>query len=104
MQAFQSNDFEIPCTDTGNWIKTNPKIHETDRSIHTHIQDLVAEEQKLYQGGDLSDHDQVRLKDISVELDQYWDLLRQRQALREFGNDPDKARIRPAKVVENYEQ
>jgi hypothetical protein len=78
--------------------------HETDRSIHTHIQDLVAEEQKLYQGGDLSDHDQVRLKDISVELDQYWDLLRQRQALREFGNDPDKARIRPAKVVENYEQ
>ena len=78
--------------------------HETDRSIHTHIQDLVAEEQKLYQGGDLSDQDQVRLKDISVELDQYWDLLRQRQALREFGNDPDKARIRPAKVVENYEQ
>ena len=78
--------------------------HETDRSILTHIQDLVSEEQKLYQGGDLNDHDQVRLKDISVELDQCWDLLRQRRALREFGDDPDKAKVRPAKVVENYEQ
>jgi len=78
--------------------------HETDRSILTHIEDLVAQEQKLYQDGNLNDHDQVRLKDISVELDQCWDLLRQRRALREFGEDPDKAKVRPAKVVENYEQ
>ena len=38
------------------------------------------------------------------ELDQCWDLLRQRRALREFGRDPDQAKVRPPKVVENYEQ
>jgi hypothetical protein len=37
-------------------------------------------------------------------LDQCWDLLRQRRALREFGKDPDEAKVRPAKIVENYEQ
>jgi len=41
---------------------------------------------------------------LKVELDQYWDLLRQRRALREFGNDPEKAKVRAAKIVENYEQ
>jgi hypothetical protein len=39
-----------------------------------------------------------------VELDQYWDLLRQRRALREFGADPDRAHLRPASVVEKYKQ
>jgi hypothetical protein len=37
-------------------------------------------------------------------LDQCWDLLRQRRALRGAGRDPDEAHVRPAKVVENYEQ
>jgi len=41
---------------------------------------------------------------MKVELDQCWDLLRQRRALREFGRDPDQAKVRPPKVVENYEQ
>ena len=45
-----------------------------------------------------------RLAKIKVELDQCWDLLRQRRALREFGRDPDEAKVRPAKIVENYEQ
>ncbi|HXU47731.1 MAG TPA: DUF2630 family protein, partial [Candidatus Binatia bacterium] len=36
--------------------------------------------------------------------DQCWDLLRQREALREFGKDPDRAQVRSADVVENYEQ
>jgi hypothetical protein len=44
------------------------------------------------------------LAEVKVELDQYWDLLRQRRALQEFGEDPDKAKVRPAKIVENYEQ
>jgi len=39
-----------------------------------------------------------------IELDQCWDLLRQRRALREFGRDPEQAKVRPPKVVENYEQ
>jgi len=38
-----------------------------------------------------------------VQLDQCWDLLRPRQALREFGDDPDKAKVRPERIVENYE-
>jgi hypothetical protein len=44
------------------------------------------------------------LKTLQVELDRCWDLLRQRRALREFGDNPDDARLRPADVVENYEQ
>jgi hypothetical protein len=44
------------------------------------------------------------LVEVKVALDQCWDLLRQRRALREFGEDPDKAKVRPAKIVENYEQ
>jgi len=41
---------------------------------------------------------------LRVELDQCWDLLRQRRALREFGGDPDQAKVRPPNVVENYKQ
>jgi hypothetical protein len=46
----------------------------------------------------------VELKKIQVELDQCWDLLRQRRAKREFGEDPNEAHVRPASVVEKYEQ
>lgn len=53
---------------------------------------------------ELTDEDRGRLAKIKVELDQCWDLLRQRRALREFGHDPDQAKVRPPKVVENYEQ
>jgi hypothetical protein len=38
-----------------------------------------------------------------MELDQYWDLLRQRDARRHVGEDPDEATIRPSDVVERYE-
>jgi hypothetical protein len=41
---------------------------------------------------------------LEVELDQCWDLLRQRRARREFGQDPNDARVRPASVVERYKQ
>jgi len=51
----------------------------------------------------LTDHDQVRLEETKVELDQCWDLLRQRDARREFGQDPNEAKIRPASVVERYQ-
>ena len=78
--------------------------HTTDESVLAKIESLVHEEQHLYGQGDLSDHDQVRLEKIQVELDQCWDLLRQRRARREFGQDPDAAKIRPASVVERYKQ
>lgn len=75
-----------------------------DTSVLRHIGQLVKEEEGLYGQSELADKDQARLAELKVELDQCWDLLRQRRALREFGEDPDKAKVRPAKIVENYEQ
>jgi hypothetical protein len=76
----------------------------TDHSILKKIEGLVHEEQQLYGKGDLADHDQVRLEAIKIELDQCWDLLRQREARREFGQDPNDAKVRPPSVVERYKQ
>ena len=77
---------------------------ETDESVFGTIKRLVDEEHELWDRTDLDDHAQQRLESIRVELDRYWDLLRQRRALREFGDDPSRAHIRPASVVEKYEQ
>jgi hypothetical protein len=77
-------------------------LHTTDKTVLEHIQHLVAEEKKLYAQGTISDAERDQLAKINVELDQYWDLLRQRRALREFGRDPDEADVRPASIVENY--
>jgi Protein of unknown function (DUF2630) len=84
--------------------KASVAEHKTDESVMDRIQRLVKEEQELYAHASRDDHADVRLEKIRVELDQYWDLLRQRRALREFGEDPDRAKIRPAGVVEKYEQ
>lgn len=75
-----------------------------DRSVLGHIDQLVKEEEGLYAKNQLTDDDRARLAELKVELDQCWDLLRQRRALREFGENPELARVRPAKIVENYEQ
>ena len=75
----------------------------TDQSVIRHIQDLAAEEHRLYEKGDLTDAERDRLKAINVALDQYWDLLRQRRAKREFGQNPDEAEIRSPRTVEGYE-
>jgi len=78
--------------------------HQTDAGVLKHISDLVAEEQALYARPEVDDRSKQRLDALKVELDQCWDLLRQRRALREFHQDPDKAKVRPADVVEKYEQ
>ena len=75
-----------------------------DQTVLGHINQLVAEEERLYGRSTLSEDDRQRLSELKVELDQCWDLLRQRRALREFGDNPDDAKVRPAKIVENYEQ
>ena len=77
---------------------------KSDQSVLSHIDQLVKEEERLYAKNGLTEQDQARLGEVKVALDQCWDLLRQRRALREFGEDPDKAKARPAKIVENYEQ
>jgi hypothetical protein len=68
-----------------------------------HIERLVAEEHKLFEHPSPSADQSKRLTELQSELDQCWDLLRQRRALREFGSDPSKAHARPAGVVKGYE-
>jgi hypothetical protein len=78
-----------------------------DAQIHSTIEQLVAEEHELWEreaAGSAGTDDRARLADLKVSLDQCWDLLRQRQALREAGLDPEAATARPPGVVENYEQ
>jgi len=79
----------------------------SDSSIHDAIDRMVDEEHQLWQreaAGDASDSDRERLEALRVSLDQCWDLLRQRRARRDAGQDPEGAEIRPAQVVERYEQ
>jgi Protein of unknown function (DUF2630) len=78
-----------------------------DPKIHDAIEELVAEEHQLWQresSGDATDADRRRLQEVKVSLDQCWDLLRQRRALREAGRDPSAADARRSEVVEGYEQ
>lgn len=78
-----------------------------DRNVMAHINQLVEEEHALLhkgEGAGLSDGEKERLRAVQVSLDQYWDLLRQRRARREFGQNPDEAHVRPERVVEHYRQ
>ena len=78
-----------------------------DERIHERIEQLVAEEHELYERGaegGLSESEHRRLEAVKVGLDQCWDLLRQRRALREAGYDPTAARVRDPEVVERYER
>ena len=76
----------------------------TDKSVLQHIDELVTQEHRLQEQESLTEDERARLRTIQVELDQSWDLLRQRRALRATGQDPDKAQVRPAEIVEKYEQ
>lgn len=78
-----------------------------DSQIHGAIEKMVAEEHELWQreaDGGTDDADRRRLNALEVSLDQCWDLLRQRRALRSAGRDPDDAQIRAEEVVERYLQ
>jgi hypothetical protein len=78
-----------------------------DPQIHGTIEQLVAEEHELWEreaAGNATESDRRRLQDLKVSLDQCWDLLRQRRALREAGRDPEGANSRRPEVVESYEQ
>lgn len=76
-----------------------------DQELHQQIERLVAEEHGLLEkGGAASAGERARLGDIDVQLDRLWDLLRQRRARKEFGQDPDVAHERSAETVEKYLQ
>lgn len=76
--------------------------HGKDQSVLAHIQRLVAEEHRLFEQGSLPPDSTKRLADVQVELDQCWDLLRQRRALRETGGDPSQSHVRPPEVLKKY--
>ena len=79
-----------------------------DKQIIAHIDELIETEHKLREqlaAGQLSAvEERERLRAVEAELDQYWDLLRQRRARREFGENPDEAAPRPVSEVEGYQQ
>ena len=75
---------------------------EKDAPVFAHIEALVAEEHRLFDHGELNDEQKHRLAQVQSELDRYWDLLRQRRALREFGRDPAEAHERDADTVKKY--
>jgi hypothetical protein len=77
-----------------------------DKTFRERIGELVSEERELRRRlstGEISrDEEHARLRELESELDQCWDLLRQRDAKREFGENPDDASTRPPEVVEKY--
>ncbi len=78
-----------------------------DNEIVSRINELAREERSLettHAAEGLSEEDIARLRSIEVQLDQCWDLLRQRRARRRAGQDPDEAEVRPSSVVEGYQQ
>ena len=78
-----------------------------DDQVSATIERLVAEEHRLLsqaeQGG-LGPEDHSRLETVKVDLDRYWDLLRQRRAREEFALDPDRVGPRDEPTVEGYLQ
>jgi hypothetical protein len=78
----------------------------TDQDTLARIHDLVAQEKalrdQLQQGNVTESEEQHQLRRVEIELDQCWDLLRQRRALRETGGDPREATVRPPDEVEGY--
>ncbi len=82
-------------------------IDSADRDILSRIQQMMSDEHVLRT--DLAsgapagrEKDHARLEDLEQQLDQCWDLLRQRRAAREFGQDPGAAQVRPRDQVEGY--
>ena len=77
-------------------------MDETD--ILSRIHSLVDEEHKLRDSSEHTDETRARMNQLEMDLDQLWDLLRQRRAKRQYGEDPDEAELRPEPQVETYLQ
>jgi hypothetical protein len=78
-----------------------------DADVLGNINQLTSEEHALWEKesrGEATEEDRSRLKHIQVTLDQCWDYLNQRRALRDARRSPEDAKVRDANVVERYEQ
>jgi hypothetical protein len=93
---------------TGDDLALPMEIPMSQQNPFAYINELSAEEERLYgkagDGSGLSAAERARLEEIKVELDRCYDLLHQRQARADAGLDPAQAKLRPATVVEGYEQ
>jgi hypothetical protein len=83
----------------------------TDEQVGARIEELEGEERRLRRdereaaearGSKRVAADAQRLEALRIELDQLWDYLRQRRALRDAGQDPDGAQMRGPGTVERY--
>ena len=75
-----------------------------EKELLSRIHALVDEEHSLREGGEHTEDQRARMQELEVQLDQCWDLLRQRRAKRQYDEDPDEAQARPASEVESYLQ
>ena len=80
---------------------------DPDQNLEDDIETLIAREHELrghVEGRGLDEAEQTELHRLEVRLDQLWDLLRRRRALRAAGQDPRTADLRSEEIVENYRQ
>ena len=108
----QSNDpreaaaMEHPLTATDQTTTDHSVVlvHRTKRSGLQMAATMAHEVLEHGDGGKLTPQDKLRLEEVQVELDRYYDLLRQRRAREEFGQDPNRANMRSGDTVEHYQQ
>jgi coenzyme F420-reducing hydrogenase alpha subunit len=75
-----------------------------EKDIMSRINELVEEEHKLREGTEHTAEQRARMSELEANLDQAWDLLRQRRAKRQYDEDPEEAQERPESTVESYLQ
>ncbi|HEY1855076.1 MAG TPA: DUF2630 family protein [Solirubrobacterales bacterium] len=76
-----------------------------DQQVLNRIDELVREEEELlhrHEADGLDSEEKARMEELRVQLDKAWDYLRQRRALRQYGEDPDHASMRDGGTVEDY--
>jgi Protein of unknown function (DUF2630) len=80
---------------------------DPDQNVEDRIEPLIEREHELRRhagGRGLNEAEQAELQRLEVRLDQLWDLLRRRRAMRASGQDPSSAALRDEDTVEHYEQ
>jgi hypothetical protein len=75
-----------------------------EKDLLSRIHALVEEEHRLRESTEHTDEQRTRMTELEAQLDQCWDLLRQRRAKRQYGENPEEANPRPETQVENYLQ
>ena len=76
-----------------------------DQQVIERINEIAHEEHALWEKegrGEITKAERERLQELSVSLDQCYDLLHQRRARRAAGQDPDEAKVRDERTVEGY--